>query len=685
MVDVLPKVRRNLGYVRQVQDGRVVYVVKDPIGLRYFRFGEVETWLMQRMDGSRTARQVAEELRESLGLAVAPAAVETFHRRLKELGLAERPASERSVLILEAVRRQRRARARVRGNTLLRMRFSLGDPDELFDRVVDRIRFFWTPGFVAFSLVAFAVYGLVLATHWQPFVAGMAAFYDPSQYSLGLVLTLYLSAIVIIVIHELGHGLTCKNFGGEVHEIGGMLLYFSPALFCNVNDAWTFEKKAHRLWVTFAGGWVQLLIAAFAAVVWIAVEPTSWVHRLAFIAVFVGGGLSVLINFNPLIPLDGYYALMDWLEIPNLRARSFEYLGAYLKRGILRMDVPLPSATDRERRVFLIYGSLAVVYTTLLLLAVGVWAGVLLVRTFGGWGATILLVGGWALLRGPIRRAARVLQVRAMEARSAGLGRGPVLAAAGVSALVLLGLLLPWTVRASGVAVVEPVQRAWLRPADPGLVESVLVAEGAVVEEGAALAVLRNPELDLEWTRARAAAEALAQEVGAARTNGQLAGLRQLEQQLEAQRDLLAVLERRRSELVLRAPFAARVASARPEEHLGARALPGEALLELWSLEPPRVRVLLSEPGAGEVRPGAALGIKFPVRAGWTWRTRVEQVGPAARDGGLELLAPLGMPGPDSPLRPGMVGRAKVEVERTTVAGALLRELRRTVRLDWLL
>ena len=77
------------------------------------------------------------------------------------------------------------------------------------------------------------------------------------------------------MIHELGHGYTCKYFGGQVHEIGAMLLYFEPAFFCNVNDAWTFPELRARLWVTAAGSWIQLVVASLAAIVWWAVAART--------------------------------------------------------------------------------------------------------------------------------------------------------------------------------------------------------------------------------------------------------------------------------------------------------------------------------------------------------------------------------------------------------------------------
>ena len=125
----------------------------------------------------------------------------------------------------------------------------------------------------------------------------------------------WLSGTAIIVIHELGHGLTCKYFGGKVHEIGAMLFYFQLAFFCNVNDAWTFPERRARLWVTAAGAWIQLVVASIAAMVWWAATPGSLLAYAAFAGVFTGGIATVLMNANPLIPLDGYYALSDYLEV----------------------------------------------------------------------------------------------------------------------------------------------------------------------------------------------------------------------------------------------------------------------------------------------------------------------------------------------------------------------------------
>src|SRR5262249_14751480 len=158
----------------------------------------------------------------------------------------------------------------------------------------------------------------------------------------GTLTVFYLTSTVIIAIHELGHGYTCKFFGGQVHEIGAMLLYFEPAFFCNVNDAWTFPELKARIWVTAAGSWIQLVLAGIASIVWWAATPGSLVSEVALAAVIIGGLTTVLMNINPLIPLDGYYALSDYLEVPNLRQRAFAYLQWLIRARVLRLEVAKP-------------------------------------------------------------------------------------------------------------------------------------------------------------------------------------------------------------------------------------------------------------------------------------------------------------------------------------------------------
>ena len=105
-----------------------------------------------------------------------------------------------------------------------------------------------------------------------------------------------------------------------------------------------------------------MVIASIAAIVWWAAAPGTLVSDVAFAAVLIGGITTVLMNVNPLIPLDGYYALSDWLEVPNLRQRAFAHLSWLIKTRLFGLDLPQPPADEREQRIFLIYGALAAAY-----------------------------------------------------------------------------------------------------------------------------------------------------------------------------------------------------------------------------------------------------------------------------------------------------------------------------------
>jgi putative peptide zinc metalloprotease protein len=667
-----PRLKPGLRFLRRVEDGRAYFVVKDAIRMKYFRFGEPEVALMQKLDGERTVSAVASDM------GADPAAVDAFVRRLKEMGLAEQSGEEQRILLMEALRKQRRLRMKGHGNTLFRARFSFGDPDALFDRVIDRIRFFFTPGFVAVSAAAFLAYFVIITLHWPAVAAGMTRLYDPTQFTVAFVVSVYLTAAVIFLAHELGHGLACKHFGGEVHEMGAMLFYFSPAFFCNVNDAWTFEKRSDRLWVTFAGGWIQLFIGSIAALIWIVAEPGTLLEQTAFMGIVLGGGIILLVNFNPLLPLDGYYALMDGLKIPNLRPRSFHYLGAWVRRAVLRLDVPVPHVTPRERRIFLAYGISALAYTTLVITVVGLFIGGFIVRAFGGWGWALIALIAASLLRDRARAGIRIARVWAADKLGPGTRepwlRGAVTAAA---MAVLIGFI-PWTLRATGPATVEPLDRVWIRATEAGTVVGVLVGQGDTVYAGQPLFVLRSPDLEIELAAATAAAASLQRVADAARSAGRIAEARRAELDLEFRLAEVAGLQRRHQQLQRRAPFDGVVVTPYLETELHARVAPGDSLVELWSAGPLRLRVALEQRHAGDVRVGAPVGVRFPTHPDWTWRSHVAQVRPATRDGHVEILAPLG----DAELRPGLTGTARISVRKTNIAGAVAHAFFKTFRTD---
>ena len=67
-----------------------------------------------------------------------------------------------------------------------------------------------------------------MLVHFQTFYEKVPRYQEFfSAYNLGY---MWLSLGVVKIIHEFGHGLSCKAYKGESHEMGLLLMCFSPAL-----------------------------------------------------------------------------------------------------------------------------------------------------------------------------------------------------------------------------------------------------------------------------------------------------------------------------------------------------------------------------------------------------------------------------------------------------------------------
>ncbi|MBA2458373.1 MAG: HlyD family efflux transporter periplasmic adaptor subunit [Gemmatimonadales bacterium] len=545
------------------------------------------------------------------------------------------------------------------------------------------LRFCFTRGFVLFSLALFAIYALVLAVRWPEFSGALGDLYH-LRLTPGDLALLYLTALVVIAIHELGHAYTCKHFGGQVHEMGAMLIYFEPAFFCNCNDAWTFPELRARLWVTAAGSWIQMVIASLAAVVWWAAAPGTLVSEVALACVLIGGFTTVLMNVNPLIPLDGYYALSDWLEVPNLRQRAFAHLAWLIKSKLFRLDVPAPSADARERRIFTVYSLLAAGYISSILLLVGGVVYGWLSEALGVLGALLFAAAVWRMAREPLQEWGRtaVTAARGMLTRLPRGRRARMLAAGG--GVVLIVALVPRPITVGGPFTVAPGFRVALVAADSGVVFDITAREGAVAPQGATLARIRNLDLERAVAAGARAVDSLALREGWARARGRDGEVARLADAGRAEAARLGGLRRRVESLVLRAPERALIVTPRPEEQAGRSVALGDTVLELADPELVEARIAVQGAGASMIRPGLPVRLVSHADPGLRLSAVVAQVSAAASDSGgaVETRVPLEAA---VALRPGMTGEASVTLRRSNAWGALWWALRRRLRTDLLL
>jgi len=473
------------------------YVMKDPRAGGYFHIGEQEFFLLNQLDGIRSAEAICTAFAERFEQPLSREELEEFVGIAQQRGLLEQGAGlESDRLSASAVRRQ----------SILYWRRSLCNPDRFFTWLAPRLWFLWTRAFFIFSAGC-----IVLA----------AFIFWSNRYELGrdLAHTLgwgtgaitWLALAVVTAFHESAHGLTCKRFGGEVREIGFLLLYFRPAFYCNVSDAWLFTEKAKRLWVTFAGAYCELFLWGLATVCWRVTEPGSALNYLALVVMAITG-ITSLFNLNPLIKLDGYYLLSDFLEIPNLRPRAFGYMGARLKRLWLRSAAERMTLSSRERGIFWTYGLLAAAYSYWFLALAISWLGSFLVGRYQGWGFVLFASLLGLVFRRPLRRclsagAAMLAMLASIEKARHAAWRLLKLTAV-LAALLAAAFSVRMELKVSGEFRILPGKNSEARTEVEGIIAEIPVEEGQPVQQGQVLARLadRDYRSELEKIEAEIAA-----------------------------------------------------------------------------------------------------------------------------------------------------------------------------------
>jgi putative peptide zinc metalloprotease protein len=435
---------------------------------RYLILGAAEYRVVHLLDGTRTAAEVCAEF-----LPAPPAGTLTrFLSKLDEVGM------------LAGERAQGPVQALLPCNQVY-LRWSVFHPDRLFTRLLPWLRWIWTPWFFAASVMLLVCMAGMALMNWA----------EVSRYSgetlRGHYLTILIVAWMVAVCHEFAHGLTSKAFGGRATEVGVLLIYYVlPALYCNVSGLHLIPRRGQRLWVIAAGVYWQLLVGALALVAWFGFNPVTVPGRLAM-AVVLGSLLGVVFNANPLIKLDGYYFLSQWLGMPNLMNRSREYW-----RGLLGGS-QTARFSRRERRILCVFGLISFFYNLALPAAIVWHAGQYLMDRFQFAGLLVsvvmVLMYAWRLLkRVPPAKGG---DVATKETRA---GRTRRLAPAAIAVCFAAILCMPWraSVGSYGTLLAIPGREAVIRAPENASLIALRVQPGQHVERGEAMGRMAN--LDLE-------------------------------------------------------------------------------------------------------------------------------------------------------------------------------------------
>lgn len=483
-----PRLRSHVRIHHHSYRDRDWFILQDQFTGRHHRFSWEAYQVIGLMNGKRTLQRIWETACEQLGEhmptqdEVIALLAQLHHFDLLQSGvlpdfedLSKRFRS-RSNRFLKSLR------------SPLSVPFPLFDPESLLTRTMPLVRplLGWMGCVLWLAVVGSA---LVLAgLHWDELTGNLSDRIFGLQ-NLALLALIY---PMVKVVHEFGHAYMVKRWGGEVHEMGVMLLVLVPIPYVDATASLSFAGKWQRMLVGAAGILVELFLAGLAMLVWVCVEPGT-VRAAAFNLMLIAGISTLLFNGNPLVRFDAYYVLADSLEIPNLGPRGSQYIGYCLKRYLLGIDqVESPASSPGEARWLAAYAVTALVYRLLLSVKIILFIagkmfflGILLACWAGGSMVITPLVRiGRYLMHDPAlrRRRSRLFIVTIL----------PVI----VLAVVLFVLPIPLYTVAQGV--VWPTDESRLVAAVDGFISELPIANGRRIPPETVVLRCEDPNLTIQ-------------------------------------------------------------------------------------------------------------------------------------------------------------------------------------------
>lgn len=592
VADLKPRLRSHARLHRHRYRGQVWYLLQDPVSSRVHRFTPAARLFIAAMDGERTVQTLWEITNKHLG-EQAPTQDEIIHLlgQLHAADLLQSDVTPDAAEVFDRGERQEKALQRRSYMNPMAVRIHLWDPDVFLNRVQPLIRLLWSRwgGMLWLALVLPAL--LLIPPHWPE----LSENFTDQVLAVDNLLLLWLVFPLIKALHEFGHAAATKRGGGEVHDIGIVMLVLIPVPYVEASASSVFKSKYERAVVGAAGMAVEVFIAALAFYFWLLVEP-GMARAVLFNVMLIAGVSTLVFNGNPLLRYDAYYMLADMLEIPNLANRSLRYWGYLVERYAFGVgDAEGPEASTSEKAWFLFYGLASSIYRVLVTVTIALF----IATQFFVIGIVLAI---WAVGAMAVFPLAKTLQHLGTSPRLRQHRRRAIAVTAGTGlVLALLLFVVPAPYRTSAEGVIWLPEQALVRTGNEGFVDALLVSPGTPVAKGELLVRSYEPGLGAQIRHGEArVAEMKASYDAQFVADRARAGIAR--EQLESERSTLALLRTRAEGLLARAGSDGIFVSPKAADMPGRYYRKGELLGYVIDKTPPVGRVVVPQEAVDQVR-----------------------------------------------------------------------------------
>jgi len=470
---------------KQIFRGTRWYVLQDPFNNQFFRLRPSAYDFLKRLRPDRTVEQAWNECLEQ-NPEEAPGQEDVI-QLLSQLYFAnllyyEIPADSAKLFERYKKRKQRELQSKLL--SIMFIRIPLFDPDNLLKDLMPLIKILVGPigAILWLAVVGFAF--KVSIDHFDELASQVQGILAPDN-----LIFLYLGLVVIKTLHEFGHAMVCRRYGGEVHTMGVMFLIFTPLPYMDATSSWSFRSQWQRAFVGAAGMITEIFTAGIAAITWAYTGP-GIIHSLAYNMMFIASVSTVLFNANPLLRFDGYYILSDLLDIPNLHTQSLLHLKHFAERYLFGdKESYSPTQSLKEAIWLSVFGVASWIYRVI------VFTGIILFIAdrflLAGLIMAFTCVISWGVV--PIYRLSNYLlsSPKLVRRRT----RAILVSIGGMSLIVFFLAIFPFPNRFRAPGILEAENFVKVVNDAPGYIEEILVTTGSRITKGTPLLLLSNKEL----------------------------------------------------------------------------------------------------------------------------------------------------------------------------------------------
>ncbi|MEE4358031.1 MAG: site-2 protease family protein [Desulfococcaceae bacterium] len=462
-------------------EGGESYILEDPVSGAHFELGEAEARFFLCLVTEKDLKSAVNKLLKTTSLRPSVDDILKFVKMMQLEKLAVLPKSGAGDAEKEMKKNPRKKFTLMK---VLFFRIPVLRPDNLLNAIYPWLNPLWSKPF----LYLYAVLGLVgfisVMQQIELYLHGVNLLFTVSG-----ALTFLVCLYTLKTMHEFGHALAAKHYGIFVRRMGIYMMLFTPMLYTDTTEGWKIPSRKARLIIGASGVLVEFYVACVSLFFW-SVLPDGMLRSIMFYMSGISVISTVLVNINPFMRFDGYYLLMDYLRISNLRSRSSEMFKYYVRKLLFDWRGPKPEEHPLYRQM-VVFGLFVNIYLIFITVSISLTIYHTVSKLAGLWG----LVSGFFIFFGGTSWKETVYMIKNRKHVGSKL-RVATTACIFISLIVYMFYPYPKTEKLPAVFMLKDV--ATLNAVSDGKIMNGFPEIGTFVNEGDILLKVQNEYLEQE-------------------------------------------------------------------------------------------------------------------------------------------------------------------------------------------